>query len=860
MTRSLYRFIAVLAVILLLSACGKGNPIQPDKTPKSLIENDMVLGVWGIEVTGLGRGNQVAQQPPYEVLVHILVEDPVEQEAQATLEVSTQAFDREAQLLSLNFKVTNNSLVTWYEPWLVIDFDESAFDEPTDLIPDEDNKNKPLLYNADAHSNILALLNQGDPDHFDPYKRLLGDQEQDGLFPDQEMYTTLQIQIPDFYLDEVEDQICHWSIWVLGSHTITYYQTHDVSCPDTLNLTPGYSASPYDITDQCTQEPVIELDTQNAKEFHIRCDVMTHFPNTPILPDPNCSYLVWTNDDYTVQVNISDLTGNTNDWKPLDRIGDPTGNHIPFYNVQEHFLLATDTQPGVYWIPIRAHLELPAYEDFYSYEVPNPTIQDVIRVVVTGHPGDHPESVFEPAGYRVFYLSDPDGLGIDQISCTDTLTHQPFQLTYGDKVISYDVDESGDNIVFGTRKVVSGVPEFRCYWLSLANWDPPSAVPSPSDDFQASTDPIPEDGFLAYKDPRISADGKVVVFVCAAIDYNDPNWLDPLKQDVRALLLPPTGFDPDDKIELQDYYLDYSLYRTEAKLSLPSVGVINSNPQLYVVLFGTDYIWPSSYLGAGIQLATFVIEDDEFQQTGITGVFRGGACFGPVISPWIDVYDPTDSYDQEMFVYTAGVAGNEDVSTVQLTIPAASLNFNPDTPEFYEDGGDWCEVGDTMDDPPLFAYYPEIAGFFDTQSNYLGHRISFRQGNNKNSEVEVWFTGIVPPGLGGLPGAAGNRIPLTDISAKDDASDLREYQDWPDISPDGGCVVFMSASDTLGDIFYVDISELWWSQSPPFHPTGWSGDYEDHNLAIWRNIRRLTLDGTCTHPRVSGRIAPDDLP
>jgi len=101
-TKSLFRIVAVLSVIPLFSACGKGNPIEPGKYDNSTVRNHMVLGAWSIEITGLDRIVQTADQAPYLDLVHILDEDP--EGTEASMVVSTLGYDREAHMLSLGFE------------------------------------------------------------------------------------------------------------------------------------------------------------------------------------------------------------------------------------------------------------------------------------------------------------------------------------------------------------------------------------------------------------------------------------------------------------------------------------------------------------------------------------------------------------------------------------------------------------------------------------------------------------------------------------------------------------------------------------------------------------------------------------
>lgn len=80
-----------------------------------------------------------------------------------SLDVKTEAYDREAQTLTLDFQITNISSAPWdhpiFEPRLYIDFTESTDLMPQDVTTDNGSyvskKDNWLVKDADAIDNLI---------------------------------------------------------------------------------------------------------------------------------------------------------------------------------------------------------------------------------------------------------------------------------------------------------------------------------------------------------------------------------------------------------------------------------------------------------------------------------------------------------------------------------------------------------------------------------------------------------------------------------------------------------------------------------------------------------------------------------
>jgi hypothetical protein len=809
--------------------CSKSNPTTPGQGQYSYQSNFTVIGSWEVESSGFERSAQTLQGGlgPHVVLHQILGDD--HSGTYADLKVSTEGFDREAQTLKLRFEATNidSDHPLWYEPRLVIEFDADTnlvpspqYDDPT--LFSGNPKDKYLVLDATAHTNVLHL--QDDPTDFDPYCKA-GESLQFSSNP-VPLVVEMSIQIPVSYLTEQDDQIARWNVFLLGSeHSI--YAIWDEDTQSWIDPTVlDYPAEPYDITDQRTSDPVIK--SSSSPVIELRCSVLTKYPIPPGYPP------LWDDFDYHVQADTSILDGSpAPHWIPLDN---PVGG-LTFSGL---FPLSGSVQPGVYWLPIQAWLDLPTANGQVFEGMPNPRIQDVVRVVVVA--GDAVDAPI-PGGYRICYLKDISGTR--QIWVSDTLTHKEYPLTFDPNrsVKNFDIAGNTPNLIFEAEDS-SG--NSMCYWLC------------------AGYSPVPVMSCVAgrqVRNPRICEDGSAGVFMSS-----EPNPTHPQAPKSHVYI---ERFNlSNQQIGVNDAYTTLPAFpylvlsrsmdvagHWGAKLSCPSIASYNTNTSqgtVYLVMFGTDANTNNTasystelYESSNLEFAAFKTID--LTQVGVSEIFRGtvgntkgSACSRPVIAP-----------DCGGLAWTAGT-GNQDLFVTSFGVspwPAP----NPPRPSLYENWfGNTDQLLHRIDSYPMFSYYPEMSSpyqdFLDSNPlNDIGRLTVFRQGNNKNSDICVWFEKNVPYGL--TP-EDDHRVKLTDINDPDEEySDFNGYEDWPDISPDGYCITFMSQAENHGDIFYADISGM----------VNVSGS-SDANLAIWKDIRRLTNNGICSHPRISGRIPEEDLP
>ena len=124
------------------------------------------------------------------------------------------------------------------------------------------------------------------------------------------------------------------------------------------------------------------------------------------------------------------------------------------------------------------------------------------------------------------------------------------------------------------------------------------------------------------------------------------------------------------------------------------------------------------------------------------------------------------------------------------------------------------------------------------------------KGKNKNSDICLYVDAVVPDELNSFaidgdledPYEQHHLLQITDMGNGNsgDYFNFNGYDDWPDISNDGSCIVYMSQADNRGEIYWLDMRVVYTAVA------------DNQELTSWPT-RRLTFSniGECTHPMVS---------
>jgi len=811
----------VLAILLYIPACSGGSPLEPDPGSYSMAARNKILGAWHVEFDTGSRSIQSFYPDPGVYGTIALMESDQCTTSCADIEIYVDSFDREAQVLTLRCVAENNGQgeSVYYEPMLIVDFDDGMSftwnENPYSTASDEY-----VLLNADAYTNLLNLPSL-DFDDYEEYRRMIHPTYGPELRVDdeqgesEEIETFLQIQMPVEYVESSEDNIARWDIYLVGSPSTIYVGSGD---PGYVNLT--YPVEPYDISCQglIDMESVVEVDMDDVQlEFYL----MTHYTSPPENDPP-----LWTTGDYNVNFGIHNISSSSSVESSYET---PCGDYIRFYS--DPFDISDSISPGIYYIPILVELDLPNGSGEKFEGVPDPRIMDYLRVAV--EPSSTDNNTPDPGGFRIFYLQEFDYSGNQtyQLYAQDTLSGEEIQLTepgmsayncttYVNDIVRYDISEDGDRWVIEAE---CADERTRCFWSGGDQGSPSSGYTYYALDSLSSGQ--------VMRNPRISSDGQ-----CAVYQKSTENHGDPWNPDSRVYITRLHTGSPNGTgiIDNPTSPTDY-----DPRLSRPYIELIEKdiNSSRYVVMYGTDAIEYGSdtHISSGLQftVCTFNSQGTLTNQEPSSIYNTHWACGRPVISP-----------ECASFAWVSGANGNQDIYK------------NSFIEDLFEDevySGTWWDSGgpEQIDKPPMFAYYPQIAEEGPEDYSFNCVLTVFRQGNNKNSDIVLHMDGEVPSQLADFKVIdTDHQIQLTDKTEQNlgEYYDFTGYDDWPDISSDALCVVWMSQADNHGDIFYVDLRSI-------YEKLDAAQDIEEIPYC------RLTFsnEGICTHPMVSNFVGLGDL-
>jgi len=435
---------AVITTLTMISCSGGSSPIEP-RDGMCKIPIPELIGAWTLEVNPVARESQSLEEGEGINIELISVDESgemVEVDDYLTMDVFTEAYDREAQILTLRCEISFNetTINAWYEPRLYVDFNVQD-----DAIPEYGNKDKYVLINADGLANIR---NPGDsePEDFDPFIRSFTGLE-DAVFeyePLQDPFeVVLQIQIPNLFANDSNEKVVRWDLYLYASSVSVWLEGQDA-------WTLQYPPDPYAMYAEFYNLPNGTLNVVADGDVNLPLNFIFDTHIGTLSPE-------WDESDFVATADFDQLTGGADGFVSLTPDPDPgTDNKLEF----AYTALDINADPGIYYIPARCWLDYDGYlstQDGFNV----PVFEGIFKVVVEPEPSNDNNDTNDPGGYRIFYLKDvsDDNDNQHMLFALDTLTHEEIQLVVYEQydysasyqiknIVNYDISEDGSRWVF----------------------------------------------------------------------------------------------------------------------------------------------------------------------------------------------------------------------------------------------------------------------------------------------------------------------------------------------------------------------------------------------------------------------------